>query len=77
VPIYEIVELGNAVPQRAADAVAKRDATVHAAGRLPVERFFDQLAVDLVPIANPIFDRPMLRFNSRVLQKSGGVAHSR
>ncbi len=65
--VDEVVELRNAIPQRTTDAVAKRNAAIHAAGRLLVERLIEQIAVDLVPIANPLFDRPMFDFNSRIL----------
>ena len=65
-PVDEVVELGNAIPQRTADAVAERNAAIHAAGRLLVERLIEQIAIDLVPIADPLFDRPMLDFDSRI-----------
>ncbi len=74
-PVNEIVELGNAILHRAADGMAERNAAVHAAGRLLVQRLIEQLAIDLVPIADALLDRPMLDFDSRILQESGGVGH--
>ncbi len=65
-PVDKVVELRNAVPQRTADAVAERNAAIHAAGRLLGKRLVEQLAVDLVPIANPFLNRPMLDRDSRI-----------
>ncbi len=73
--VDEVVELGDAVFHRAAGAVTEGDPAVHAAGGLLVEHRFDQRAVDLVPVADPLLDRAVAHLNPLEFQETRGINH--
>ncbi len=74
-PVHQIVELGNAVLHRAARGMAKRDAAVHAPRRLLVQHPRSQGQVDLPPVADALFDRPVAGVHSRILDETRRMCH--
>ncbi len=73
--IDQVVELRDAVLHRAAGGVAKRNAAIHAAGRLLVEHVVDQRPIDFVPVLDPFGNRTVGNFRTGELLEACGIAH--
>ena len=75
IAVDQVVELGNAVLHRAADAVAEGNAAIHAAGRLLVEHLVDQRrSISCQSRIRSSIGRCSIS-TARILQKSGWVSH--
>ncbi len=74
VAVDEVVPVGDEVAERAA-VVAERDAAVHAAAGLLLERLAGERLVDLPPVEQAHRHRPARRGLATPLEESGGLTH--
>ena len=74
VAVHEVVPVGDQVAERAA-VVAERDAAVHAASGLDLQRLGREALVDLLPVAQPHRHRPACRRLPRPFEEPGGLTH--
>jgi hypothetical protein len=74
VAVHEVVPVGDQVAERAA-VVAERDAAVHAAPGLDLQRLVREALVHLFPVPQPDRYRSPHRCLPRPLEKSSGLTH--
>ena len=74
IAVDEIVPVGNQISKRA-PLVTKRDAAVHAAGRLPLEYRLRIGEIDFVPVVDALRYGPHRVFLAVNLEESGDLAH--
>ena len=75
VAVDEVVPVGDEVAERAA-VVAERDAAVHAAPGLELQRLVGERLVDLAPVAQAHRHRPAGRRLAAPLQEAGRLTHA-
>jgi len=63
------VHVGNRVLDRTARAEAERNAAIHAARRLPRQFVRRQMLLDLVPVPDAFFHRPIAGIDARKIEK--------
>ncbi len=76
VAVHEVVPVGDEVAERAA-VVAERDAAVHAAPGLPLQRVARERLVHLVPVVHAHRDGTPRRGLTRPLEEAGRLTHAR
>ena len=76
IAIDEVVPVGNQVAERAT-LMTERDAAVHAARRLILQRGWLVRQRDFPPVANPFGNRPRRRLLPLDFEKAGGLTHAR
>src|SRR5262249_34045627 len=73
-PIDEIIPVRNQISQRAA-AVAKRDAAIHATGRLLTQSIFWIREIDLLPVLQALADRSGRMLVTLDFDEPGDLTH--
>ena len=75
-PVHQVVEVGDDVPERAA-LLTERDAAVHAARALLPQQLLGGLLVDVEVVEDPFVRRPTRRHLAAVLDETGDLTHPR